>query len=851
MMRRGHRLFICFSVFLLHAGMLMGQSGIADSVVTLSDVVVLASRKPEAFMKSPASVQVLGKRFFRQSAAPSFFDALSHVKGVQMITPSMGFRVLNARGFNNTTNVRFVQMVDGLDVQSPHISSPIGNALGPTDLDIEKVEILPGVAATLYGMNTVNGLADFTTRDPFTDPGLSFMQKTGISHLGDDVGPRVFSETALRYARSFRNRWALKLNLSYVNGYDWIADDRTDLNPNANASTGLSGKDNPAADPVNGYGNESSNRRTLPLDGSSYVVARTGYYEREVTSYALHNLKGDLTLRWRSKKGSVVSYTGRVALMDNVYQRANRFRLQDYLLQQHGLQFISADLRVNLYYNTEQTGDSYNLRSMAENIDRSWKSDDQWFADYANAYRMQGGGTNTLAQRHANARVEADRGRYLPGTPAFASALERLQQVNNWDMGAALKVRAAFVHLDLKWDATGKMMKALKDRTGIDMVAGLDFRQHILHPDGNYFINPDPQKTGKDLFYKKAGVYLSLQKDLFRDALRIGFALRADKNDYFKTYFSPRFTSVWQPDKKTTLRFSAQLGYRFPVIFEAFSNVNSGGVKRVGGLPVMSNGIFENGWLQQSIDRFQAAVLERVNRGVPLDQSIRENAGLLQKSPYTYLEPEKIRSYELGFRRIFLSGHLLVDMDVYLNQYNSFIAQVNMNVPNTADPDSIPYYLYARNRQKRYRMWTNSVSLVRNYGFSVGVSYRHPRSVAVSANINFARLQKTGEQDGLEDGFNTPAWNTSVSVSSNELMKRWQLGLNWRWQDRFDWVSFLVSGPVPAYQTLDAFVEHGFRKIPIRVKMGGSNVLNRAYRSFLGGPSVGGFYYMTFVYGMN
>lgn len=828
------------------------QEANKDSIITMKDIVVLASRKPESLMSSPASVQTAGRRLFSNLASPSFFDALSNVKGMQMITPSMGFRILNTRGFNNTTNVRFVQLVDGLDVQSPHIGSPIGNALGPSDLDIEKVEILPGVAATLYGMNAINGMADFSTRDPFTDKGISFMQKTAISHLGNaGEGPHVFSESSLRYATAWGKSWAMKFNFSYMQGYDWLADDRTDLNPLANVSTGLTGSNNPAADPANGYGNESANRKTLSLSGKNYVVARTGYYERDVVDYALRNMKGDLMLKRRFGNGAEISYTARFALLDNVYQRSNRFRLEDYLLHQQAIQFQSKGLKGNLYYNGENTGNSYNLRSMAENMDRSWKSDNRWFADYTLAYNASGNGALSVPQRHAYARTEADKGRYVPGSPVFEDQLNRLKQINNWDSGAALKVQAAFVQGDLQWDATERGLKKLKQWTGMDMLAGLDFRQYITVPDGNYFINPVASKSGQNLLYKKAGAYISIQKEIFHQQLKLGFALRADKNDYFRTYFSPRLTSVWRPNSNTTFRANAQVGYRFPIIFEAFSNVNSGGVKRVGGLPVMSNGIFENGWLQSSIAAFQSAVLSDMNlNNATLQQAIQRNAGRLQRNPYTYLRPERVQSVEVGFRRLLAKGRLLIDADVYLNNYQAFIAQVNMNVPNTNQPDSIPYYLYDRNKQKPYRMWTNSTSFVRNYGFGMGVSYQHPRSIFMSANINFAKLNKVGQQDGLEDGFNTPAWTTVVSVSSNGLMKDWKAGLTWRWQDRFQWVSFLVSGEVPSYHTLDAFVEHGLRKHPIKMKWGATNLTNTSYRSFLGGPSVGGFYYMSVTFGV-
>src|SRR6476619_513441 len=167
-----------------------------SGISILAEVIVTASRMKESLFHSPVSVQKAGDKYFAAAAAPSFFDALEHLQGVQMITPSMGFRVLNARGFANTTNVRFAQLVDGMDVQSPHIGGPIANALGPGDLDVDNVEIVPGVASALYGMNTINGLANISTKNPFTSEGLSIQQKTAITHI-DDANSKVkaFSET--------------------------------------------------------------------------------------------------------------------------------------------------------------------------------------------------------------------------------------------------------------------------------------------------------------------------------------------------------------------------------------------------------------------------------------------------------------------------------------------------------------------------------------------------------------------------------------------------------------------------------------------------------------------------------
>ena len=270
-------LFLCGPFLLSLSAIAQDHTSHIDSTQELPGVVVSASRGKENILQAPVSIEKMTSEGIRQSAQPSFFDAIENIKGIQMITPSLGFKVINARGFTNTTNVRFVQMVDGLDIQAPHIGAPMANSLGPSDLDIVSVEVIPGSASALYGMNAINGTANFITRDPFLSQGLSFEQKTGVNHIDDTQhDPAVFTETAIRCAKAFDNRFAFKINAVFTQGLDWYADNRTDLNTNANTSTGLTGDQNPGKDLVNVYADESSNRRTLTLGGKQYVVSRTG-----------------------------------------------------------------------------------------------------------------------------------------------------------------------------------------------------------------------------------------------------------------------------------------------------------------------------------------------------------------------------------------------------------------------------------------------------------------------------------------------------------------------------------------------------------------------------------------------
>jgi outer membrane receptor protein involved in Fe transport len=815
----------------------------------LSEVIVTASRIKESLLHSPVSIQKAGTNYFAASAAPTFYDALEHLQGVQMITPSMGFRVLNARGFANTTNVRFAQLVDGLDVQSPHIGGPIANALGPGDLDVDNVEIVPGVASALYGMNTINGLANISTKDPFSSEGLSIQQKTAITHLGDDNSKvKPFSETSLRWAKIISPKFAFKLNGTYSRGYDWIANDHTELNGAANASTGLTGADNPASDPVSSYGNESSDRKTIALLGKNYVVARTGYDEKDVVDYNLKNIKADVGIYYKLSPHASLVYTYHMALLDNVYQRANRFRLQDYLVEQHGLHYQSDAVQLKVYRNSENTGKSYNLRSMAENIDRTYKPDNAWYADYTKSFNNAVQSGASVAQAHHTARAFADNGRYQPGTPAFDNILKKLQDENNWDSGAALRVRASFIDAEGQIDLTKNLLKALKG-SGLEVLAGADHRTYTIIPDGNYFINPIAGKSYSNIYYGKTGGFVSVTKQVFNNKLKIGGILRADKNDYFPLKWSPRFTAVYSPVNSQNFRLSFQSGYRFPSIFEAYSNVNSGGVKRVGGLPAMSHGIFENAWLQSSITTFQQAVLNDINaNGLTQSAAIGKESSLLKKNPYTYIQPEHVNSIEGGYKGIFAEGKIFIDADFYFNSYRSFIAQANMNVPKTQNPDSIPLALYNKTQQSPYRMWTNSQTHVYNYGLSAGITYSHAGYTA-NANSTYSKLRKSASEDGLEDGFNTPEWMVNVSLSKNEIVKHTAAGITWRWQSSYYWQSFLVNGTTPAYATLDAQVTYSFNA-GIKLKAGATNLLNKYYYSFLGGPSIGGMYYLTVTFAM-
>src|SRR5688572_16594291 len=119
-----------------------------EQTILGQEVVVSASRVEESILKSPVTVEKLDLLTIRQTPAPDFYDALANIKGVQFTSSSLNFPQINTRGFATIANVRFVQMVDGIDTQAPLLNFPTGNIVGIGELDTESMELLPDRKST-------------------------------------------------------------------------------------------------------------------------------------------------------------------------------------------------------------------------------------------------------------------------------------------------------------------------------------------------------------------------------------------------------------------------------------------------------------------------------------------------------------------------------------------------------------------------------------------------------------------------------------------------------------------------------------------------------------------------------
>lgn len=220
---------------------------------------------------------------------------------------------------------------------------------------------------------------------------------------------------------------------------------------------------------------------------------------------------------------------------------------------------------------------------------------------------------------------------------------------------------------------------------------------------------------------------------------------------------------------------------------------------------------------------------------------------MLEATALSTTRPERINSFEAGYKSVLLKNKLILDIDAYMNEYDGFLGQVEVSVPTSGkintDAGVIDMVADNRSKQIRYRVYTNAKNKYRNYGSSLGVTWIAYKKFTVGGNVNFNDIISNKSSDVFITGFNTPKWVTNLSFGNREIVKNIGFNVVWKWQDAFFWESPLANGRIAAYSTIDAQVSVRIPKLKTTIKTGGANIFNNRYVQYAAGPTIGALYY--------
>lgn len=810
------------------------------------EVVVSASRVEESILQSPVTIEKIDILGIQQAPAPEFYDALANVKGVQFTSSSLNFPQINTRGFATIANVRFVQLVDWMDVSAPLLNFPTGNIVGLSELDAESMELVPGAASALYGPNAFNGILIMTSKSPFEYQGLSAQAKGGITTSDAQGESYPFYNFNVRYAKAFNNKFAFKVNFGFMDAEDWRGNDYTmDVN-NPESTVSLTGQ--PNFDGLNLYGDETRIPVPLPVPGYAPLdLRRTGFREEDIVDdYEARSIKGDVGLHYRINDRLEASYNYRYGGGSSIYQGSQKYALRNFTQQFHKIELKGDNFFVRGYVTATDAGDSYNIGALGSFMNERYSDTrNQWAPEYAQTYilAMQGYVDGVPAGNpeaaHAAARAYADRNRPQPGTPAFQQLLQDVRDNSYFQRnppGARFIDNSRLYHGEFNYNFKNEIKFA-------EIMVGGNFRQYNLFSEGTIFNEaPVDGQNFERIVINEFGAYTQISKTL-AESLKLTGSIRFDKNENFEGQVTPRLSAVYTFAQNHNLRASFQTGFRNPdtqaqfIYFPVGTNTLLGSTEANASRYGVHNG---GAWTRASYEQY-------LGTGGTLDPATGAPTGgdpsVLATANIPYIEPEQLRAIEVGYKGIF-AAKLLVDVNAYFNAYENFIGSLDIasKNPTTHEGVTLPAGTI-------FSPYVNSPATVSSTGIGVGITYNLPKGFQLTGNYNYATFDEDADQDpNFRAGFNTPNSKFNIGIGNRKVLKDLGFNLNFRWQEGFLWQSDFGSWNVPEYGVFDAMVSYRLSSMKSIVKLGGTNILGGDYRTNLGGPFVGQQYYISLTF---
>jgi iron complex outermembrane receptor protein len=131
----------------------------------MNETVTSVSKKEQKLSDAAAAISVLTNEDLRRSGATSLVDALRLVPGMNVASTNSAQTAVSARGFNNLYANKLLVLVDGRSVYSPVFSGVFWEQQLVMLDDVDRIEVIRGPGATVWGANAVNGVINVVTRD--------------------------------------------------------------------------------------------------------------------------------------------------------------------------------------------------------------------------------------------------------------------------------------------------------------------------------------------------------------------------------------------------------------------------------------------------------------------------------------------------------------------------------------------------------------------------------------------------------------------------------------------------------------------------------------------------------------
>jgi len=187
-----------------------GQSGKNLGDLSLEELmnesVTSVSGHEQRLGDAAAAIAVLSNDDLRRSGATTIMDALRLVPGMDVGAVNSSQMAVSARGFNGVFSNKLLVLVDGRAVYNPLFSGVYWDLQQTIMEDVDRVEVIRGPGATIWGANAVNGVVSVVTRSARDTQGTLVYGGAGDVHqamggvrYGGRAGENTYYRTFVSY----------------------------------------------------------------------------------------------------------------------------------------------------------------------------------------------------------------------------------------------------------------------------------------------------------------------------------------------------------------------------------------------------------------------------------------------------------------------------------------------------------------------------------------------------------------------------------------------------------------------------------------------------------------------------
>ncbi|MBU1373631.1 MAG: TonB-dependent receptor [Bacteroidetes bacterium] len=794
-----------------------------ESTINFNEVVVSASRVEEKILEAPVTVTKVSSKQLLSGGGPEMFSNLSRYQGIDVNSSSMLLTTISTRGFNSPKSERMIQLADYVDTQVPSLNLNAGNMLGVSELDIASVEIIHGPASALYGANAFNGVLITNSKDPFLSEGLSLRLKGGSRDLFDGQ---------IRYAKKLGDKFAFKINASYITANDWLA---TDYSPkritsakNYQQGSGF------GYDALNKYGEISTSQAGVSIIPGE-VIYTPGWTEtgliaddNKTVGYRFHP---SISYLITDKLKATLDY--KTAGGTTTYQSTSRYRLKNLNVDQYRAELKSDNWFLRAFRTEDRGNDSYDLSFLGARMAtlNPTAAGQPALPGGATSYTALFFGTYGAALRQgaspSQAYAAAEATWPKEGSTAF-NALRKYNISLNQPAGSRLPVNSIMT------DVSGQYKFGFK---ALDLIVGGAYRSFGLASQGAVF---EDVVGGDRIKNHEYGVYGQASKTLFNNALKIQVATRYDQFKNFDAKVSPRASAVYTFGDKRQHNFRTSYGvaFRSPTQLDQFIRLDIGSALLLGNVKNGFNG-------------YKTSLLTSGNPAVNIGAVAGGSTAFNYTAPR--LDLEQVKTFEVGYKTV-INDNIYFDVTYYRSNYNNFIGAQPFVGNTDGTRPTIPQTLVAigaapgadgqtRNRlndpaspTRVIQVWYNNKQEVTTQGVSAGFGYNYIKELNFNANYSFNKIGNV--PTGFLAFYNTPENKFNVGIDG-EFKKKLGYNVNYRYQQGFTYEFPFDVGPISEIGTLDASLSYKLDKMKSTIQVGGSNLTDSNNKQIWGGPQLG------------